>query len=622
MRNTLISLVLPVAALSLLAVGCGSDGERGPPGESPDIQVEGFDEHADCAGGGVAVIIDGAEEVVVCDGEDGEGSEVSAEYHDDHAECPAGGTDVIVDGEVEAVVCDGVSPTIETERHDDHEDCPYGGVDVIVDGEPTAVLCDGEDGETPNITTETVAEHDSCPASATILSFGFESGSDTDVVICDGAKGEPGEIPDIQSERLDEHPECDGAGGTTITFAFDGAEDVDTVVCDGQDGEDGEAADVTVEDLDEAGVDHDCGLGGGYLVTVEPDGQAPATFEVCREYEPFDDCDTTAPQSPHQRDVDDPPSEFAGTFEIAGITDDDDEPLPEGFIADVGIGDVEADAPPVDPEAWVWHPAAVDGDFSDPERERVVAELGADELAPGEHYYLFRMSIDGGVFWQTCGLEGMVEIPEYDSDVDAGFMEVSATAFLHWDFDAEDEEDRLLDPPTGEGFARFSDGTFEKPIGSSTFFSDHHWAVGGAFVTSDQFPPGDEVFDDDDVHDDIDEFDDLEYFEFNSDLLADMDNVVVDATFFRSATAAKQVQVVAELDDGTLAMLPAPLVVESDSAEEDFTFELTPSELVRVFGGEVDGSASIERVRVYGFDAEGYGGNQNFRIVDIEFFGW
>ena len=604
------------------------DGEEG---HAPGVEIESDDDHEECPAGGIDIIIDGEVEAVVCDGEDGETPTVETERSDDHQECPAGGVDIMIDGEVEDVVCDGESPTVETERNDDHEECYAGGVDILVDGEVEAVVCDGQDGdgaEIPEISSDRFDSHENCETGGTLLTFSYDGADDQSVVICDA--DDELDLPNIITERVDDHEEC-AAGGTTITFSYDDTDDIVTHVCDGEDGDDGEDgqdSDITIEDLDDTDVDHECGFVGGYLVTVAEGDKEPASFIVCRPYEPFETCETVAPESPYERDIDDERTEFAAEFEIPGVTDDDDESLPDDFVADVGISDVEDDAQPNDPDLWYWWESEIDEEYDDADGERVVAELGESELEEGKYYYLFRFRLEDDGPWVTCGLQGVVEMETYNSDTDAGFLDVviPLETFLHWDFEAEEEEDRLLDPPLGDGWARFSDGDQSDPVGTSTFFGsgDSHWVGQGEWLESDTFPADESVYDD---YEDVDGFDDLEFFEFNAGGFSDYEVLRGEIVVRRSTEGPTQVQMVGEFSDGSLGMLEEALEIPDEPDWYYHSFDLSSDRLVpiedgAVADGSIDDDAHLESVRVYGFNAVNFGGSENVRIIDIEFEGW
>lgn len=161
---------IAVCAVAAFAVGCGAEGPQGPAGQSPEVDVEPFDDHEDCPAGGYEVIVDGETEATICDGQDGQTGE------------------------------DGETPEISTERFDDHEDCPAGGVLVEI-GDDETVVCDGEDGTTPIVDVQEVAPGTGpgdCPnggVELTITSVDEDGETSTETkLICGG--GEP--LPEVE----------------------------------------------------------------------------------------------------------------------------------------------------------------------------------------------------------------------------------------------------------------------------------------------------------------------------------------------------------------------------------------------------------------------------------------
>ena len=578
-----IRSVVLVSILFFMA-GCGGEGEQGPPGEDADVQTQRVDDHDECPGAATEILIDGEVTAVVCDGESG----------------PTG--DDGQDGE------DGETPEVTTERHDDHDECPAGGVDILVDGEVETVVCDGEDGEgqIPEISIE--EEPDEC---GDLGGVAVTIGDEAPFVLCNG---EQGDAPEIEIGQPDN---CGDAGGYSITVG-----DADPIdVCngadgqdgddgqDGQDGEDGFSPNIDVVELDPDPTGP-CVEGGVELTITSQDASGNVTDEsviICAGGQPLPDpeisfCNVSYPEMIEQND--DESTTVYGHIEVDGYTGEQGGQLPDEYGAELGWGDVGVEPSDAD---WDWKEAELDEDFDwDDNRDAFMADLGPVDA--GDYDYLYRMTVDGQE-WTYCGLEGMFDLADYDADVDAGFMEVSeaASVIVHWDFDAEDEEDRLLSPPVGNGWARFSDGTFEEPVGGSTFFGPggSHWAAAGYWSEDSEFPDS--------------EFDDREFFEFNSEDFSEFDQVSINADFQRSSTGPAQAQIVAEFDDGTVAHLPDALDLPSGSSSH--SVDASSDVLVAFDGGVIDADDEIESFRVYGFDSGSFGGSENMRVEDIEFVG-
>lgn len=546
-----------IALLSVFGFlfACGGEGAQGPPGEDAEVETEAFEEHDDCPGSGI---------------------------------------EILVDGEVTAVVCDGISSDVTTQRNDDHDECPAGGLDIIVDGEVVDVVCDGEDGEdgegqAPEISIDEDPEEcgDAGGVAVTI-------GDEDPFQICNG---ESSDAPDI---TIGDDEDCGEAGGYSITVG-----DADPVdICNG---EDGFTPTVETEELDPDPTGP-CVDGGVRLTITSQDADGDPAEEsvvICAGNKPLPDpeigwCNVAYPDSIEQ--YDDEATTVYGHVEVDGYTGEQGGQLPEEFAGQLGWGDAGVD--PSDSD-WEWLDADVDEDFDwDDSRDSFMADLGPVDA--GEYHYLYRMTVDGQE-WTYCGLEGIVDLEDFDGEVDPGFLDVSTapTVIGLWDFDAEDEADRLLNPPIGDGWARFSDGTEEDPVGGSTFFGSTHWVGQGYWSEDSEFPD--------------EEFEDREFFEFNSDDFSDFDEVLVNVDFQRTTTGPAQAQMVAEFDDGTLAMLEE--AVELPDGSSSYNLDISP-DVLEVFEGELEDGDEVVSYRVYGFDSGNFGGSENMRIEDIEFIGF
>lgn len=638
----------------------GEDGEDGEDATAPQIDTEYDEAHDECPAGGTDILVDGDVETTICDGDS---PAVTTRRFEQHNECPAGGIEVLVDDEVEDVVCDGVSPTVTTDHDPNHPECPAGGVDILIDGEPEAHLCDGEEVTLSNVDAHRVDEHPDCDGrGGTSLTFSFEDADDAETHLCDGADGEDGETPDVETHRDEEHPDCDGRGGTTITFTYDNetiethlcdgtdgddgddgetpdiitdrdpahpecedggttitfsfedAGDTETYVCDGTDGEDGDVPGITVTDLADTDVDHECGdEPGGYLLSIEQPDSYAADVVVCRDETRYqiNQCEIETPESPHQWRVGDPSTEFAGTVGIEISQGDPDAGFPEDFEAELGISDIGVDPDPDEEDQWAWHAAEVN-DTSDGDALSADFSLraGDDELEPGEYRFVFRITADRDIFWRTCGIDGLVELDDYDSDEDGGVLDVDEgqpEVLPYWNFEADDEEDRLF-PVDGNGHARFSDAEDDDLLGSTEFTSgvddnENAWHKEGDWSTESEFPGSD--------------FDEAQYFEYYSPSFADYDTIFMELDLNRSSTGPERVQIVAVFDNGALAKLDEPLELLTDSWGSGYDAEVSPDAL-EAFEGDPDG-ADIVTYRVYGYDADTIGGT--LRMDEVDFSG-
>ena len=563
--------ILAVGLALVFAAGCGSEGEQGPPGDTHDVTTERIEDHDQCTGGGVDILINDVVASTVCDGEDGVGD----------------------------------APEVDTERHEDHADCPGGGVDIIVDGTVSDVICDGEDGEEGQAPQIVIAEdpEDCGDAGGVAVTLGDED----PFPICNGedGAGEGGEVPEIV---IGEPSDCGDAGGYSLTIGEEDPIDI----CNGEAGTGEGGSDVEIVELEPSDVGP-CIEGGLEITVTDSDGN-DETFVICG-VSPIDPpeigwCNTSYPGSIETLDIGS--AVVYGQVYVEDFTGDQPATLPEDdFVA--ALGYVEAAADPVDDVdptdgAWEWIEAELNEDFENGNNDEFMADFS--EIDAGEYYYLYRMSVDGGDNWVYCGLDGDFDAGDYDASEDAGWMEVSSVEpglLAGWDFQGANlSATRGQD---GNAYAMFSDGDESDPVGSSTFFGggQSHWAAAGVWITEDEFPPSD--------------FEDLEYFGFYSAAFASFDEFTVNGEFRRTGEGPKQFQIVAEFDDGALAMLE--VAVEITDADTNMTIdgiEVDRDDLVSI-GDDPDQDASIVAFRIYGFEANNFGGGENMRVIDIEFEG-
>lgn len=423
MRWALRSAILG-ASVALLAACGGEEGPQGPPGDGADVETERFEEHDECPAGGVAVVVNGEESTVICDGEAGD---------DGDAGDPGAPGD---DGD------DGMTPDVTAERVETHDECPAGGVviAVSVDGgaESDTVVCDGDDGapgESPTIDVEDVDEtsvaHDCGAAGGHLITVTDADGSvASETVVCNGADGD-GSMDVI----IDEDPaECGDAGGVEVAIGSESP----FVVCNGSDGDQGAPGDdgddgfspvVTVTDVEPG---ETCAEGGVTVEITSLDDQGDEVtdeFTLCNggDSEPVDPapavdyCGDLSP-STVEMTTDETTDVFAQVY-VDGFTGDQSGDLGSDYVAQAGYamaGDVPGDG------NWTWVDATPNEDFSGTaNNDEWMASFAS--LAAGSYRYVYRVTTDGQN-WTYCGADGPFETAEYDEGVDSLPMEVTEIA--------------------------------------------------------------------------------------------------------------------------------------------------------------------------------------------------
>ncbi|TVQ94901.1 MAG: hypothetical protein EA397_00140 [Deltaproteobacteria bacterium] len=246
----------------------GPEGETGPPGATPILEIEEFDASERCPSGGVEIRYgfdaDDLRSHEVCNGADGtSGSDGASavietvEILDGDDRCEAGNGGVLVrygttDGWIgDFILCngaDGASGFIEVEYVDSSERCRFGGV-VIRSGDPVEEheVCngapgeDGSPGEDAHLDVRP-ADLDECPAGGWVFEVGDPA---EEFPVCngeEGSEGSPGSdglsaVFFVQDLKPGEGG-CE-AGGVQVYYGLEGETPPDMdffVVCNGAGG--------------------------------------------------------------------------------------------------------------------------------------------------------------------------------------------------------------------------------------------------------------------------------------------------------------------------------------------------------------------------------------------------
>lgn len=394
---------LGIVALLALAVGCSS-------GDDPTEIMVTEATAEECPNGGVAITVNG-ETHIICHGEDGtpgESSTVSVEVlPEGHEDCPGGGYMVEIDGE-EYPVCHGEAAEaaeVSIEPVEPGEECPFGGYEITV-GDDVEYLCHGADGSSgiAGFAIEELEAGAECEEGGYVLVLLDEDGDPiSEHPVCHGEQGPVGPAPAVEVE---ESTSCEHGGWTVTIGEGEEAESFD--VCNGQDGF---SPSVSIESLEED--DPRCAWGGYLIIITTVDEEGEELIEeiaICHgagfEME-VDWCQLSAPASATV-DEGEPLDVYALVYAegVTGECTPTDCDRPEGFFGQAGVG--PRDSMPHGNTDWDWSfegepNVHFDGGGSDVNDE-FVATVAVDEQ--GEYDLAFRFSLNQGVSWVYCDLEG------------------------------------------------------------------------------------------------------------------------------------------------------------------------------------------------------------------------